>query len=301
MKITLGQSYSFHQQGQRDYQEDSRYPDADKPSTSQRFFVVCDGVGGSEKGEVASQTVCDAIGKTMAKVNFNVDFSSSEFSEVLDAAYDALDRKASKRNQDMATTMTFTCFHAGGCTLAHIGDSRIYHFRKEKGIIYRSEDHSLVNSMVRNGIITPDEAIDSQQKHVITRYMEPVDSDQNRCTATVLQTKDIQEGDYILLCTDGVCSQIDDNEITDIILNTDLDDEKKMSVLAQMCIDSDDNNTAILIPIAHVVADNLNIEPVESIDGTKRFPYSLSTLEEIESIQRKKSSGMLDWLKQIFN
>ena len=301
MKITLGQAYSFHQQGQRDHQEDSRFPNSDRPSASQRFFVVCDGVGGCEKGEVASQTVCSAIGKEMNDVNLDMDFTNSDFSAVLDAAYDALDRKSNRQNQEMATTLTFACFHGGGCTLAHIGDSRIYHFRRGKGIIYRSEDHSLVKSMVHNGMITPDEALDNPQKHVITRYMEPVDSDQNRCMATVLSTKDVSEGDYILLCTDGVCNQIDDDEITDILFDEDMSDEIKMSTIAQMCSDSDDNNTAVLIPVIKVVADNVDVQSAESKSGTKKFPYSESSVEEIESTQRKKNTGVIEWIKQLFN
>ena len=201
----------------------------------------------------------------------------------------------------MATTLTFACFHDEGCTLAHIGDSRIYQFRKGKGIIYRSEDHSLVNSMVHNGIITPDEALDNPQRHVITRYMESVDSDQNRCMATVLNTKDVREGDYFLLCTDGVCNQVDDDEITDILFNDDMSDEVKMSTIAQMCTDSDDNNTAILIPIIKVIADNVDVQSAESKSGTKKFPYSESSVEEIESTQRKKNTGVIEWIKQLFN
>lgn len=302
MKITLGQSYSFQQQGQRDYQEDSRFPNMDKPTLKQRFFVVCDGVGGCEKGEVASQTVCDAIAKAMENVEYGIEFTNSDFSVVLDAAYDALDRKANRSNRDMATTLTFAYFHEGGCTLAHIGDSRIYHFRKGKGIIYRSEDHSLVNSMVHNGMITPEEGVNSSQKHVITRYMEPVDSDQNRCMATVLNTKDVRKGDYIMLCTDGVCNQVDDDEMADILFNSEMSDENKMSMIAQMCIDSDDNNTAILIPIINVVTDIKSAEPAYSNEGTKKIPFpGESTIVEIESTQHQKGNRLLNWIKELFN
>lgn len=301
MKITLGQTYSFHQQGQRDYQEDSRFPDFDKPGDSQRFFVVCDGVGGCEKGEVASKTVCDAIEKAMVNVDLSQSFNNADFSKVLDKAYDALDRKAGIHNREMATTLTFVCFHAGGCTLAHIGDSRIYQLRKGRGIIYRSEDHSLVNSMVHNGMITPDEALDNPQKHVITRYMEPVESDQNRCMAAVLNTNDVCAGDYILMCTDGVYSQIDDDEIADILLNEDITDDVKMSTIAQMCYDSDDNNTAVLIPVINVITDKCNERPAESNNGTKKILCPRGSITEIESIQQSKKNNVVEWIKQLFN
>ena len=62
----MNQPYSFTQLGRRTNQEDSRYPDCDTPKDPQPFFVVCDGVGGNEKGEVASRTVCDAFGKALA-------------------------------------------------------------------------------------------------------------------------------------------------------------------------------------------------------------------------------------------
>lgn len=301
MKIILGQSYSFLQQGLRDHQEDSRYPDNDKPSASQRYFVVCDGVGGSEDGEIASRTVCRAIKKAMDGMRVETYFPNDQFSKVLDAAYNALDRMAKRYNGEMATTLTFACFHDGGCTLAHIGDSRIYHFRNGKGIIYRSEDHSLVNSMVHNGMITPDEAVDNPQKHVITRYMESVDSDQCRCMATVMRTKDVRNGDYILLCTDGMYNQVDDDELMNIILDTDVCNEEKVKTLAQMCKDSDDNNTAILIPIIKVESDNLDDNSIEVTGETKKFSHSDSTLEEIESTQRQKETRLQKWIKQIFN
>jgi serine/threonine protein phosphatase PrpC len=155
--------------------------------------------------------------------------------------------------------------------------------------------------MVHNGMITPDEALDNPQKHVITRYMESVDSDQNRCMATVLNTKDILSGDYILLCTDGVCNQIDDDEISDILFNSEMSDEVKLSTMAQMCKESDDNNTAILIPVANVVADKQEMKSVESSGGTKKFSFSNSTIEEIESTQRQRGTRFFHWIKQIFN
>ena len=61
MEIKLAQAYSFCQLGQRKNQEDARCPNTDVIDEKQRFFVVCDGVGGSEKGEVASSTVCHSI------------------------------------------------------------------------------------------------------------------------------------------------------------------------------------------------------------------------------------------------
>lgn len=286
MDIQLNTAYSFCQQGHRNYQEDSRYPDAETISGNQRFFIVCDGVGGCDKGEVASQTVCQAMSKAMTVFDFSIDFTNQHFHKVLDAAYNALDKVANDENRDMGTTMTFMCFHAGGCTMAHIGDSRIYQIRPAEGIIYRSDDHSLVNSMVHNGMLTPDEAENHPQRNVITRYMEPVEADQNRCMATVMRTEDVKAGDYFLLCTDGVLHCISDDQLLDLLSGKE-SDEEKMQTLAAKCNDSEDNNTAWLVGIQSVYPGeevDINADASES-EVTKRLTMKVREQEEVESIQ----------------
>lgn len=301
MDIQLNTAYSFCQQGHRDYQEDSRYPNADSISGAQHFFVVCDGVGGCEKGEVASQTVCRAIGKAMAGINLDSDFTNQQFHKVLDAAYNALDRIANDDNRDMGTTMTFVCFHAGGCTMAHIGDSRIYQIRPEEGIIYRSDDHSLVNSMVHNGMLTPDEAGTHPQRNVITRYMEAVEADQNRCMATVMRTEDVKADDYFLLCTDGVLHGISDDQLVDLLRGKG-SDEEKMHALAEKSKDSEDNNTAWLISIQSVTQTEVSDSDDEDTESevTKRLTMKARQQEEIESVQ-EKGNQLKKWFNKIFN
>ena len=303
MDIRLKTAYSFHQQGRRDHQEDSRFPDVEQASDKQRFFVVCDGVGGSEKGEVASGTVCRAIGRFMSDVDFSCDFTNDAFHQLLDASYDALDKAANRENKEMATTMTFVCFHAGGCTMAHIGDSRIYQIRPSEGILYRSDDHSLVNSMVRNGMITPEEAQEHPQRNVITRFMEPVDADQNRCMATVMRTMDVRSGDYFLLCTDGVLHCISDDLLLQI-LTGDESDEMKMRQLAELSKESEDNNTAWLIAVADVIDDKGSVTADQSDESdvlpvTKRMSTKTRHLEEIESIQ-PKNGNFKSWFNNLF-
>ncbi len=252
MNIQLGQILSFCRLGSRHNQEDARYPNIDRPSLTQRFFVVCDGVGGSEMGEVASTTVCQAFAQVLRNTDFTVDFTNEAFSHALDAAFDALDRKSIQLDaDDFATTLAFAAFHGGGCTLAHIGDSRIYQFRRNIGILYQSADHSLVNQLVHEGMITADEALDHPQNHVITRSMEPVEFDENRCQATVFRSSDIQAGDCFLLCTDGVYNCFDEEELARLFsLSPHI--EEAFAQLAAKCEQSSDNNTAFLISIAEV-------------------------------------------------
>ncbi len=303
MKIHLGQPLSFRQIGQRGNQEDSRYPDTDRPNKEQRFFVVCDGVGGSAKGDVASSVVCKSIGEALSYINLSDMVLDDEmFSKVLDGAYDALDELTDDTNRGMATTLTFVCLHKGGCTMAHIGDSRIYHIRPGVGILYRSEDHSLVNSMVHSGLITPEEAVKHPQRNVITRCMEAVDSDQNRSSATVALTTDIKVGDYFFMCSDGVLSCISDDELLET-LDLEMDDEKKMSHIANKCIDSTDNNTAILIPISEVEEEGGRHEAPflsEDTNVTHLFEEKSHMVSEIFSTQKPQSSKITQIFKRLF-
>lgn len=290
MEIKLNQMYSFHQVGCRDYQEDSRYPDADVPAQEQRFFVVCDGVGGCEKGEVASRIVCETFGKALKNVDFRKDFTNSQFSHILDAAYNTLDARSNDSNREMATTLAFICFHGGGCTMAHIGDSRIYQIRPSEGVVYRSDDHSMVNAMVHSGALTPEQAITHPQSNVITRYMEPVSSDENRSMAAVMRTVDVESGDYFFLCSDGVLHCVSDDELVEILLS-DLDDEDKMLKIAALSQNSEDNNTAFLIPVVDVFTDLDTAERTEldyddsNSHATKKIKIASQELEDIESIQ----------------
>lgn len=277
MNIKIGQILSFCRRGQRPNQEDARYPDTDSPPLSQRFFVVCDGVGGSEMGEVASNTVCQAFAQALCDTDFSADFTNEAFSKALDAAFDALDRRSNQLDDDdFATTLAFAAFHGGGCTLAHIGDSRIYQFRRDIGIIYQSTDHSLVNQLVHEGMITADEAIDHPQNHVITRSMEPVEFDENRSQATVFRSSDIQAGDCFLLCTDGVYGCFDEEQLARLFaLLPNL--EEAFAMLAANCEQSADNNTAFLISIDEV--ENTTVDEFSSAITT-----NISTsLTEIQS------------------
>ena len=125
MKYIL-QPYNMHELGQRENQEDSLFPSLDQQTQDDRLFILCDGMGGHEKGEVASSTVCEAMSKTiLSRWNTDEPLSDELLQQALDEAYDALDAKDNGEARKMGTTMTLLCFHAQGVTVAHIGDSRV--------------------------------------------------------------------------------------------------------------------------------------------------------------------------------
>lgn len=300
MKFTLNDAYSYTSAGKRKRQEDARYPDVDHVDYAQNVYCVCDGVGGSSEGQIASGTVAEAIGKAMRRYGFDRAFQAKDFNKVLDKAYDSLDRVArSSGNADMATTLTFLSFNISGVTMAHIGDSRIYHLRQDSGVLYRSEDHSLVSQMVHHGAMTPEEADKSKRKNVITRCMEPEGTGYPRSAATFVQTRDVRPGDIFFLCSDGVYGCIDEDEMISILLSESLTDEKKIDEIMKLCTaESTDNFTATLVRVANVdeVDSSASVQNAEDMDcnikTTMRLPENEHLNSEVESV-RKKRCGFL--------
>lgn len=282
MEIMLKQPYSFWQRGRRPNQEDARFPDCDAPQECKPAFVVCDGVGGQDKGEVASRTVADAIGRFIEDVDLTKPFTSSDFSKVLEYVYSCLYKKMRSDTREMATTMTFVCFNAAGAFCAHMGDSRIYQVRPGVGIMYQSEDHSLVNALVHSGNLTPEEAINHPQSNIITRCISYVEKGTDKPSATTLQITDVEAGDYFFLCTDGVLHCIDDNKLLEI-LSSEMTDHEKINLIAQKSTDSSDNNTAYLIGVDSVIKEDNNIPEMDVVVEEENDQQVSSTTERILS------------------
>lgn len=252
MKIILSQPYSFYQLGRRKNQEDARFPNDDAPQGYKPAFVVCDGVGGCDKGEVASGIIANTVGEEMQKVGLSAPFEVNDFESVISKAYASLQKEMKRHGSDMATTMTFVCFHGAGVFVAHIGDSRIYHIRPGVGILYQSEDHSLVNALVHSGNLTPEEAENHPQSNVITRCIGNISSDGNGPTFYTYQISDIEPNDYFFLATDGVTHCIGDQQLLTILSSSDSDYEK-IRIISNICEGSSDNNTAYLIGIKDII------------------------------------------------
>ena len=218
--------------------------------------ILCDGMGGHEKGEVASATVCETMSKTiLSRWTPNEPLSDELLQQAIAEAYDALDAKDNGEERKMGTTMTFVCFHAEGVTVAHIGDSRVYQLRpatkkEPASIVFKTRDHSLVNDLIDIGEITEEEAKNHPQKNVITRAMQPCQ--ERRAKATIAHLTDIREGDYFYMCSDGMLEQTTDDNLLFIVTNKKKSDKEKVEMLREVTKDNKDNHTAHLIYIDKV-------------------------------------------------
>lgn len=257
MKFKL-QACNIWELGQRARQEDSIFPPYGKITAEDRLFVLCDGMGGHDAGDIASSTVAEAMGHAiLAHVpNAEGPFTDDQFREALSEAFDALDSKDNGAAKKMGTTMTFLKFHSGGCTIAHIGDSRVYHIRSgataaETRILFQTTDHSLVNDLVRVGELTPEEAKTSPHKNVITRAMQP--NMERRPKADIYHTSDLAAGDYFLMCSDGILEQMEDENLQYIFSEKTGDLAQKADMLIRVTEQNHDNHTAVLVRIDEVI------------------------------------------------
>lgn len=252
MKIEIYQPQAIWKLGQRDNQEDSIFPAFGKATDDDRLFILCDGMGGHEHGEVASQTVCKAMSDTILSLS-KQSFTDDDLLDALQTAYRQLDCLDNSHLRKMGTTLCLLYFHQGGLTAAHIGDSRIYHIRpKENRILYQSRDHSLVYDLYQAGEISYEEMRTSPQKNIITRAIQP--GEENRVRPAIVHIADIQPGDYFYICSDGMLEQMSNDELCHL-LSADGSDEKKRKQLVAATSDNKDNHSAYLIHIKEVVRE----------------------------------------------
>ena len=262
MNIELYPPLSIHEIGLRENQEDSII------QWDNRLFVLCDGMGGHEKGEVASQTVCQSLA-TWFENNIKPDkpFCDDQLREAIEFAYTELDKYADDNPRQMGTTLTLLYLGSKGITAAHMGDSRIYHIRPDVGVLYQSRDHSLVFDLFQAGEITYEEMATFPQKNIVTRAMTP--GEDNRMRPDIIHITDIQANDYFYMCSDGMMEKMTNNELL-TLFSADMDDKMKVGQLKMATNQNFDNHTAWIIHIKDVVKEE-NDNQFENEEKTSRI------------------------------
>lgn len=291
MKYEIRPPLAIYEIGQRENQEDSLFPARGKATSMDRLFILCDGMGGHQSGEIASQTVCEEIGKyVMNKTNASRPFTDAMLAEAIEKAYDALDEKDHTNSEKkMGTTMVFIYFHAGGVMAAHIGDSRYYHIRpKTREIRYRSRDHSLANMSFEAGEVSLKDMATMPGRNVILRAMMP--HQEVREMPDIVHIKDIRPGDYFFACSDGVLESMSDEELMNVICNRDLSDEQKRDWLLTSTDGNKDNHSAWLIQVTGVMAEEIDEDQPDD-EAEARMQNKLLLAELGELSQEKQAEA----------
>lgn len=186
--------------------------------------VVCDGMGGPGGGKLASELAVDHF-LSSCQANLQRDMPADRIQEVAEFAVSAANTAVYERSclktegtnlRGMGTTLVSAIIRDGQALISNVGDSRAYLIRREgpnQGISRITRDHSLVERLVERGDITEEEARSHPNRNLITRALGPdpeILSDSYRVQ--------LEAGDYLLLCTDGLIETVSDAEMEAEIL-----------------------------------------------------------------------------------
>ncbi|MGB0094591.1 MAG: Stp1/IreP family PP2C-type Ser/Thr phosphatase, partial [Solirubrobacteraceae bacterium] len=172
-------------------------------------FVVADGMGGAQAGEVASQIAIEAFRQGLPDAGSPEQRLAERAHEANRRIYDL--SRAEHERAGMGTTLTAAYLDDADVAIAHVGDSRAYLFR-DGSLTRLTQDHSLVDELVRRGKLTEEQAAEHPQRSIITRALGPeptVEVDTWRYPA--------QAGDVVLLCSDGLTSMLSEDRLADVL------------------------------------------------------------------------------------
>ena len=173
------------------------------------FFAVADGMGGAQAGEIASQIAVETFADDR-------DASASPEEQLSTIAKSANRKIYEKAREDasqagMGTTLIAVMVGNGEVHVGHVGDSRLYRFRDDE-LERLTDDHSLVEELVRQGKLTPQEAETHPQRSVITRALGP-EPDVDVETMTFPG----RDGDVYMLCSDGLTGMVSEEQVGQIL------------------------------------------------------------------------------------
>lgn len=239
-------------QGKRNYQEDSF-------TFGDNYLLVSDGVGGLAKGDIASGIVTSVWEEALVQHKIVLDDLNDNVQSIVNHTIHALNNYASDQTESMGMGATLACVVIidGQVVAIHVGDSRIYHFSKEGQIKWRSTDHSLVQELVTEGVITEEEATKHPRRNVITRVLQAKNGHETKAAVHLLDN--VVTGDMVMVCSDGVIESWSDTGLSSVIMgHQEVSDIIK--IIGVHCAEnSGDNNTA-LMAIIETEAENHRIE-----------------------------------------
>ena len=217
--------------------------------------VVCDGMGGAEGGQIASSVAVETFMKEMRAL-IRADMTAEQLRELASFCVAKANTSVYQRAlqdpayQGMGTTLVSAVAEEKYAIVCNIGDSRAYLIRG--GEITRiTHDHSVVQTLVENGNITAEEARTHPNRNLITRALgvsANIVPEYNRC--------EIEEGDILLLCTDGLTNMVADDDIAQVLREVPFFDAISILVDRALQAGGQDNITVLLMGVEATEVNN---------------------------------------------
>ncbi|HWK04196.1 MAG TPA: protein phosphatase 2C domain-containing protein [Puia sp.] len=242
--MNLTEIYYLHEIGGKKNNEDYIWPVPGTASPDDKIFIVCDGVGGSENGEIASKIVAQSVGTTLLKTAMQ-EIDTPFINQLLsDAKQKLIDyARQHQLSTNMATTFSLLVFIGERAFISWCGDSRVYHIRNGE-ILFKTDDHSLVSSLVKSGEITKEEAQTHPQKNML---LKAVNADEADPEAEGHWIEEVLDGDYFMLCTDGLLENIGDRDIKFLLEQNDRGSIDLVQSMQKFCYDKTRDNYSMYL------------------------------------------------------
>ncbi|MBL0042100.1 MAG: serine/threonine-protein phosphatase [Xanthomonadales bacterium] len=226
--------HSTHVGLRREHNEDTYYADSELG-----LWLVADGMGGHENGEVASALARDTLVREIK--------AGEVLSRAIQLADEEIIKHSNRRPQALPMGTTVAAVRVQGNTyeIAWVGDSRVY--GAEDGEFRQlSQDHSYVRELVEQGAISPEQARTHPHRNVVTQALGVTDPQSLRVETL---TGTLSPGSQLLLCSDGLTEEVDDGDIARVLSRTDLSTQECVDHLILAALDGggSDNVTVILL------------------------------------------------------
>ncbi len=221
MKLYISKPVVLYERGARDLNEDYIYPLQGEATQDTHLFIVCDGLGGTQKGDVASKIVAHRVGDYLNALPPGSDLTQFDLNQALLSAEEALSAhvKVNPGSAGMGTTLALLHIGKNQVTTAWTGNSQIFYYRARTGKLYAADGHlDVVNSS--------SSSYSSDRLHTIHGTESPASINMN---AWLLN--DIGSGDYFMICTDGILEEVHSTNLA-AMFDTGQHPEKLMEEIA---------------------------------------------------------------------
>ncbi|HYN53349.1 MAG TPA: protein phosphatase 2C domain-containing protein [Methylotenera sp.] len=262
MKFTIFQN---SRQGPRPYNQDRL---AYSYSKDALLLVVADGMGGHKNGEIAAQLAVTTMTEAFQRLAVPTLSSPAKFLiEHIQQIHDMLDQLTQEREmlESPRTTIVAAIVQRGMLYCAHVGDSRLYHFR-DGHLLYRTEDHSIVQSLYNKGMIEKGDMSTHPYRHKVYSCL----GGDTPPKIDLSDRHELAEGDTILLCTDGVWGAVADDHMKRILNNPSITDSvtELLNQAEYVSQQQGDNMSAIGLQWGDKLSSNLAVSTVTMAMGS---------------------------------
>lgn len=262
MKIRIQQNSALHEKGGRFKNEDFVYPILDNAQLDSTLtesipnipglYMICDGVGGDQKGEVAAQLAVSQFARYFDTFPPSGQVTYGYLSAALIRVEEAFSNylKNYPDSRGMGSTLALLYLDDHGAMIAWIGDSRVYHFRNGE-ILYKTRDHSLVNDLIEQGEITEAAARYHPRRNVVLRVIKGTE-EATDLDVKFIPVEDIEAGDFFFLCSDGVLEEVNDKELQTLFSGEFNAEDIQQEIYALCKGNSNDNFSAYVVQLGDV-------------------------------------------------